>query len=72
MNEFTKDGLFTYEQAYEYVVTNTHVVSDLIEAIKPLKEGLYTPKIANVNNELRELCFRNAEKNIWRPFTTNC
>ena len=62
MNEFTKDGLFTYEQAYEYVVTNTHVVSDLIEAIKPLKENLYTPKIANVNNELRELCFRNAEK----------
>jgi len=62
LKELTKDQLFTEEEAYEYVVTNTHKINDLIDVIKPLKEGLFTPKIDNVNEDLRELCFRNAEK----------
>ena len=42
--ELTKDGLFTPEQALEFVVTNTHKINDIIEVCKPLKEGLFTPK----------------------------
>ena len=60
--ELTKDGLFTPEQALEFVVTNTHKINDIIEVCKPLKEGLFTPKIENVDQNLREICFRNAEK----------
>ncbi len=62
LNEFTRDGLFTYEEALEFVVDNTHKINDVIDVIKPLKEGLFTPKIDNVNENLREICFRNAEK----------
>lgn len=65
--EFSQPGLFSSEEALEYVVTNTHKINDVIEAIKPLKEGLFTPKFDRVNENLRELVFHNAEKTYGDP-----
>jgi DNA polymerase-3 subunit alpha (Gram-positive type) len=62
IEEFTKDNLFSEEEAIEYVVTNTHIINDNIQVIKPIQKKLFTPKIENVGQILRDLCFRNAEK----------
>ncbi|AKX33936.1 DNA polymerase III subunit alpha (PolC) [Spiroplasma litorale] len=49
--------------AFEIVVTNTNKIANLIEEdIKPLKSGLYTPKIENVDKLLTEECYKNAKE----------
>ena len=51
------------EKAYEIVVTNTNKIADSIESLKPVpNDYLYTPKIDNCENMLREMCFDNAKK----------
>lgn len=45
------------EDTYEYVVTNTNKIADMIgDDIIVTKEGLYPPSIENVDKKLRELC----------------
>ena len=49
------------EETYEYVVTNTNKVADMIgDDIIVTREGLYPPSIENVDVKLRELCNKNA------------
>ncbi|ASP28040.1 DNA polymerase III subunit alpha (PolC) [Spiroplasma corruscae] len=48
--------------AFEIVVTNSNIIADKISAdIKPLKSGLYTPNIDNVDKLLTEECYKNAK-----------
>ncbi len=48
------------KKAYEVVVTNTRLVADMIEDIKPLKGGTYNPSIENCEEDLVEMCHKKA------------
>ena len=51
------------EKAFEFVVTNTNRVADMIEAIVPLpNDKLYPPKVENCENMLKDLVYGNAHK----------
>ncbi|MCQ6280164.1 PolC-type DNA polymerase III [Bacillus sp. EB600] len=50
------------EKAKEIVVTNTNKIADMIDAISPVKEELYTPKIEGAEEEMRELSYTRARK----------
>jgi len=43
------------ETAYEVVVENTRKIADLCESVRPLPDGLFTPKIENSAEELNRL-----------------
>lgn len=44
----------------EIVIDNSMKLADQFEFVKPIKSGLYTPTIVNVDKKLRELCFNQA------------
>ncbi len=50
------------EKAYEYVITNTRKIADMIEVIYPVKSKLYPPDIEGSDQLLRDICFENAHK----------
>ncbi|PLR69784.1 PolC-type DNA polymerase III [Bacillus sp. UMB0893] len=49
------------ETARKIVIDNTHLVADLIEEIKPIKDDLYTPKIEGADDEIREMSYSMAK-----------
>ncbi|MBQ4066212.1 MAG: PolC-type DNA polymerase III [Clostridia bacterium] len=55
------------EKAYEVVVTNTNLVADMIEPIRPIPEGTYDPKIEGCEDELREKCYKKAKEMFGDP-----
>ena len=49
--------------AKEIVITNTNVVADMIEPLRPVpNDHLYTPTIDNCENLLKDLCFGKAHE----------
>lgn len=50
------------EKAYEVVVKNTQELADRIEAISPIKDGLFTPRIEGAEQEMRDLCYTKAKE----------
>lgn len=51
------------DEAYEYVVTNTNKIADMIEDnIQVVKDKLYPPHIDNVDNLFRDMCFKTAHE----------
>ncbi len=50
------------EKAYEYVVTNTNKIADMIDSIVPVKTDTYTPKIENSEKMLTDLVYKNAHR----------
>ena len=51
------------EKAYEVTVTNTNKIADMIEPLLPVpNDHLYTPKIENCENILRDMCFKKAHE----------
>lgn len=54
---------FGEKKAYEYVVTNTHLIADSLETISPIKDRLYPPNIENCAEELYNLCYQKC--NDW-------
>ncbi len=56
------------EKAYEITVINTNFIADQCDKMTPLpNDHLYTPKIENSENMLRELCYGNAHKLYGNP-----
>ena len=54
--------------AYDIVVKNTNMIADQIEAIIPVpNDKLYTPKIENCENILKDLCFTRAYELYGNP-----
>ncbi|CAH0346153.1 PolC-type DNA polymerase III [Bacillus sp. CECT 9360] len=50
------------EKAKEIVVVNSNKIADSIEAIKPIKDDLYTPKIEGADDEMREMSYNMARR----------
>ncbi|WP_249030467.1 PolC-type DNA polymerase III [Tannockella kyphosi] len=48
------------EEAFEYVVTNTNLIADMIEELKPVHDKLFTPFIEGADENLRSICYDNA------------
>ncbi len=48
------------EKAREVVIKNTNYIADMIENLKPLRTGLFTPTIENSERDLEEMCRRKA------------
>ncbi len=54
---------FTYlgeEKAKEVVITNTNLIADRIEKIKPIPDETFPPKIDGADDELRRICMEKA------------
>lgn len=49
------------EKAYEVVVTNSRLINDQVEAIKPIPDGTYSPQIEGAEEDLRDMCYRKAK-----------
>lgn len=55
-------GYLDENEAYEYVVTNTNKIADMVEEIKPVHDKLFTPSIEGADDELRRICYENAHR----------
>ena len=55
------------EKAEEIVIDNTVMISEMIEKIKPIPDGTYTPEIENAIEELREITTNKAKSMYGDP-----
>ena len=50
------------EKAYEIVVTNSNIIADMTEPLKPIQDKLNTPRIEGVEDMLTNMVYENAHK----------
>lgn len=55
------------DEVFEYVVTNTNKIADMVEEIKPIHDKLFTPKIDGADENLKNLCYETAYKTYGKP-----
>lgn len=48
------------EAAYEVVVKNTNLIADMVEQVRPIPKGFFTPSIEGADEELRNMCWKKA------------
>jgi len=50
------------DEVYQYVVTNTNMIADMVEEIRPIHDKLFTPTIDNADENLKRICYETAHK----------
>jgi len=48
--------------AYEVVITNTNMIADQIDKLKPIPDGTYPPYLPNADSEITEMCYFYAKE----------
>ena len=62
-DEMLKEFSFLGEdKAYEIVVTNSNIIADMTEHLKPIQDKLNTPRIEGVEDMLTNMVYENAHK----------
>ncbi len=46
--------------AYDAVITNPNKIADMVEVMKPIPDGLYSPSIPGADEEIREMSYKKA------------
>lgn len=59
LNDFSYMG---EDKAYEVVVTNSNLIADEIEEVKPIPDGTYPPFIEGSEEMLKQMCYDNAHR----------
>ncbi len=55
------------ETAREIVITNPNLIADMVEEVRPIPKGTYTPKMPGAEEELTEMCYKHAKEKFGDP-----